>query len=392
MLDLVLIALVLGFAFAGFRQGFVVSVVSFAGFVLGGLVGLWLMPALLANEAPSGTRSLVALGGVVLLAVAVQALAGFLGSLLRSRITWQPARRVDSVGGAVVGTVAVLTAVWLLGGVLVRGDLNLPLADQARDSKVLAAVDRVMPGTPEEVFSAFGNLLDTTGFPEVFSDLNAERPAPVPAPDSAVAADPQVRAAAASTVKVAGDAFSCERRIEGSGFVFAPGRVMTNAHVVAGVDRPYVYVAGTGRGYRAHVVVFDPDHDIAVLWVPGLDLPALGFGPAVSSGTDGAAIGYPGDGPLRVSPARVRGSVTAIGQDIYADKRVVRQVYSLRVQVRPGNSGGPLVGTDGKVLGVVFAASREDPDTGYALTARQVAGAAHSGQDAVDDVPTGRCT
>jgi S1-C subfamily serine protease len=392
MFDLILVVLVLGFAFAGFRQGFVVSVVSFAGFVLGGLLGLWLMPALLAGQTPSVTRSLVALGGVVLLAVAAQAVAGFLGARLRDRITWQPARRVDSVGGAVVGTVAVLIAVWLLGGVLVRGDLSLPLAQQARDSRVLAVVDRVMPGTPEEVFSAFGNLLDTTGFPQVFSDLNAERPAPIPAPDSAVARDPQVQAAAESTVKVAGDAFSCERRIEGSGFVFAPQRVMTNAHVVAGVERPFVYVAGTGRGYRAHVVVFDPDRDIAVLWVPGLQLPPLAFGPAVPSGTEGAAIGYPGDGPLRISPARVRGTVTAIGQDIYGGSRVVRQVYALRVQVRPGNSGGPMVGTDGKVLGVVFAASREDPDTGYALTATQVADAARSGQNEVDDVSTGRCT
>jgi S1-C subfamily serine protease len=388
-LDLLLVLVVVGFAIAGFRQGFIVSVVSFAGFVVGGLLGLWLMPHLLDSRQPSSGRSLLALGGVVVLAIGCQTLAAFLGVMLRNRITWRPARRVDAVGGAVVGTIAVLVAVWLLGGVVDRGDL--PLADQVRDSKVITALDDVMPGSPDQVFSAFSDLLDTTGFPQVFNDLHSERPAPVPPPDSAVAADPQVRAAAESTVKVVGDAFSCERRIEGSGFVYAPDRVMTNAHVVAGVSRPSVYVGGGGHAYRAHVVYFDPDHDIAVLWVPDLPLPALSFGPSVPQGTAGAAIGYPGDGPLTISPARVRGTVSAIGQDIYGGGRVVRQVYSLRVEVHPGNSGGPFVGTDGQVLGVVFAASREDPDTGYALTAEQVAGAAQAARNAQDDVATGHC-
>ena len=390
LLDLFLVLIVVGFAVAGFRQGFLVSVVSFAGFVVGGLFGLWLMPALLGDRPPTATRSLIALVGVVVLAVGCQTAAGFLGVLVRNRITWRPARRIDAIGGAVVGTIAVLVAIWLLGGVVDRGDL--PFASQVRESRVISAIDDAMPGSPDEVFSAFADLLDTTGFPEVFTDLRAERPVPVPPPDSAVAADPEVRAAAASTVKVVGDAFSCDRRIEGSGFVYAPQHVMTNAHVVAGVQQPRVYVGGGGRGYRAHVVFFDPDHDVAVLWVPDLPLPALSFGSSAPSGTPGAAIGYPGDGPLAISAARVRGTVTAIGQDIYNKGRVVRQVYALRVQVHPGNSGGPFVGTDGSVLGVVFAASREDPDTGYALTAHQVADAAQSGRDATVDVATGHCT
>jgi S1-C subfamily serine protease len=390
LLDIVLVLVVVGFAIAGFRQGFIVSVVSFAGFVVGGLVGLWLVPLILQDKQPSGARTVLALGAVLVLAVGFQTLAGFLGVMLRNKITWRPARRVDAVGGAVVGTLAVLLAVWLLGGVVDRGDL--PFADEVRDSRVVTALDDVIPASPDQVFSAFADLLDTTGFPQVFSDAHAERPAPVPPPDSAVAADPQVRVAAESTVKVVGDAFSCERQIEGSGFVYARDHVMTNAHVVAGVSRPNVFIRGGGHAYRAHVVYFDPDHDVAVLWVPDLPLPALSFGPAADSGTPGAAIGYPGDGPLTISPARVRDTVTAIGQDIYGSGRVVRQVYSLRVQVHPGNSGGPFVGRDGDVLGVVFAASREDPDTGYALTSHQVADAAAAGRDAEQDVGTGRCT
>jgi S1-C subfamily serine protease len=295
------------------------------------------------------------------------------------------------VAGGLVSAVAVVGVAWLLGSILLRADPAVPLAGDARTSRVLAAVDAVMPGSPDEVFSAFGDLLDTTGFPQVFTDLTKERPAPVAPPDSAVAHLPGVRAAADSTVKIVGNADSCSRRIEGSGFVFAPDRVMTNAHVLAGVTDPQVYVDGTGRGYSARVVAFDPKTDLAVLWVPGLGLSPLACGGPAAAGTDAAVIGYPGDGPLTVVPARVRGTTRAVGQDIYGQGRVVRSVYALRAQVRPGNSGGPLVGTDGRVLGVIFAASRDDPQTGYALTAVQVSSVAADGRSATKSVATGPC-
>jgi S1-C subfamily serine protease len=389
--DVVLIVLVVAFAVAGLRQGFVVSVVSFAGFVVGAAAGLVLMPLALGGNQPGPARSLVALGGVALLAVTAQTLAGWAGVGLRRRITPEPARRADAVGGALVGTVSVLLAVWLLGSVALRDDPGLPFADQARDSRVLAAVDKVIPVNPDDVFAAFGRLLDTTGFPAVFSDLTQERPAPVAAPDATVAETAGVLRAEASTVKVAGDAYSCSRRIEGSGFVFAPQHVMTNAHVLAGVSDPYVYVGGSGRGYRARVVEFDPNLDVAVLYVPGLDLPPLTFGPLARTGASAAAIGYPGDGPRTVSPARVRGITKAIGEDVYGSGQVVREVYSLRVSVHPGNSGGPLVDPGGAVLGVVFAASRTDAQTGYALTAAQVTDAARAYGSARAEVETGRC-
>jgi len=390
-LDIIVVLVVASFAIAGVRQGFFVSVVSFAGFAVGGVIGLLLMPHLLGSQAPGKVRALVALGGVLVVATSVQALAGWLAARLRQHLTWRPARRVDAVAGGVVSTVAVLAVAWLLGSILARADSSVPFAVDARDSRLLSAVGSLMPGTPDQVFSTFGNLLDTTGFPQVFTDLTQEHPAPVAAPDSAVARLPAVRAAAASTLKVVGTAPSCSRRIEGSGFVFAPHRVMTNAHVLAGVSDPRVYVDGSGVGYPATVVVFDPRTDVAVLWVPGLDLAPLSFGGPAAAGTDAAAIGYPGDGPLTVSPARVRGTTRAIGQDIYGSGQIVRSIYALRAQVRPGNSGGPLVGVDGRVLGVIFAASRNDPSTGYALTADQVAPAVSAGQSATGAVSTGRC-
>ncbi len=389
--DILIVVMVLSFAVAGVRQGFLVSVVSFIGFAVGGLVGLLLIPHVLGSQAPGKARALVALGGVLLVATAVQALAAWLATRWRRHLVWRPARRIDAAAGGVVSTIAVLAVAWLLGSILVRADSSVPLATDARTSRVLAAVGDVMPGTPQQVFSAFGDLLDTTGFPQVFTDLTQERPAPVAAPDSAVARLPGVRAAAASTVKIVGNADSCSRRIEGSGFVFAEHRVMTNAHVLAGVTDPKVYVDGSSRGLSATVVVFDPNTDVAVLWVPDLALAPLSFAGSAAPGTDAAAIGYPGDGPRVVSPARIRGTTRAVGQDIYGSGRVVRSIYALRAVVRPGNSGGPLVGTDGRVLGVIFAASRDDPDTGYALTSAQVADAAAAGRSATGSVPTGRC-
>jgi S1-C subfamily serine protease len=390
-LDLIIIVIAAAFALAGLRQGFLVSVVSFAGFAIGGVLGLILMPRLLASQAPGRTRALIALIGVVLCATIVQAVLAWLGGRLKSRMTWRPARRIDAVGGAVVSIVAVLVAVWLLGNALLRADPAVPFAGDARSSRVLSIVDELMPGSPDQVFSTFSELLDTTGFPQVFNDLNLENPIPVPAPNSAVGQSAGVRRAELSTVKVIGIADSCSERIEGSGFVYASGRVMTNAHVVAGVAHPTVYVPGAAGPFEARVVVFDPVTDVAVLWVPGLNSSSLSFATGGSTGESAAAIGYPGDGPLTVSPARIRQTIEAQGEDIYGKTQAVRQIYSIRAVVRPGNSGGPLVDPAGNVLGVVFAASRTDSDTGYALTAAQVAAAGKRGAHAQQTVGTGGC-
>ncbi len=390
--DVVLVLSAVTFAFAGLRQGFLVSTVSFSGFLVGAVLGLVLMPRVLSGQAESTTRSVLAVAGVLLLAVLVQALAGWAAAQIKERITWRPARRMDALAGALVSVVAVLVAGWLVGTALLRTDSSSGLAEQARGSRLLTALDSVIPARPDQVFSAFGDLLDTTGFPRVFNDLQLDRPTPVPPPDGRVVTSAPVRRAAESTVKVLGSAPSCGRRIEGSGFVFAADRVMTNAHVVAGVTDPVVYVGGRGLGLPAHVVLFDPALDVAVLWVPGLRLSAVPFAGPATGGADAAAIGYPGDGPLTVVAARVRGTTRAAGQDIYGSGRVVREVYSVRAAVHPGNSGGPLVDPSGRVLGVIFAASREDPQTAYALTAAAVARQAREGAPAVDDVPTGRCT
>jgi S1-C subfamily serine protease len=212
----------------------------------------------------------------------------------------------------------------------------------------------------------------------------------VPAPDQALLNSPVVAEVKDSVVKVSGIAPSCSRQIDGSGFVYAPERVMTNAHVLAGVTNPVVHA--DGEEYDATPVFLDPEVDIAVLDVPGLPEHALPFAqqPA-DTGADSIIMGFPGGGPFYVGPARVREHGKISGPDFRNSQTVTRDVYALYGIVRAGNSGGPLFSTDGSVLGVVFASAIDDPNTGYALSALQVADAARAGAKATAEVGTGPC-
>jgi S1-C subfamily serine protease len=213
----------------------------------------------------------------------------------------------------------------------------------------------------------------------------------VPTPDPALLAGAAVGRTRPSVVKITGLAASCARRIEGSGFVYATDRVMTNAHVVAGVSRPQVEVGGEQRD--ATVVVYDPERDVAVLRVPGLGLRPLAFADQpVDTDDDAIVLGYPEDGPFFAGAARVRDRMEIRGPDIYDERTVTRQVYSIYADVRSGNSGGPLIAPDGTVLGVIFAAAVDQQQTGFALTAAEVAGAARTGRTATAQTDTGDCS
>jgi S1-C subfamily serine protease len=248
----------------------------------------------------------------------------------------------------------------------------------------------VMPGGAQNWFNSFSKVLDSNGFPQVFAPFEAKAPASVAAPDPAVANLPAVTRAQGSIVKVLGAAPSCGKDIEGSGFVYAAGKVMTNAHVVGGTGTLRVEQSN-GRRYPARVVLFDPRRDIAVLDVPSLAAPALSFALDGKAGNSAIVAGYPQNGPFTVGAARIREQITATGQDIYSTGNVRRQVFSLFAQVQQGNSGGPLLTTDGSVYGVVFAKSLEDKNTGYALTADEVAADADAGKATDVPVKTGAC-
>ncbi len=392
LLDLLLVLATLGFALSGYRQGFVVGVLSLVGFVGGALLGAQLAPPLartLGVTGGDGRAPGFGLIAVVAFAVLGQVVAATLGALLRSRLTWRPLRALDSVAGALVSAVSVLLVAWGLSHVVVRTDLG-GIKRQVRDSEVLQRVDAVVPGGADRLLAALLSLVDSTGFPTVFPGLGAETIVPAARPDESVLRLPGVRGAQPSVVKVTGSAPSCDRRVEGSGFLYAPERVMTNAHVVAGVTNPVVAVSD-GRRLPATVVLYDPRRDIAVLRVPGIGGRPLALGSPVAAGASGAVAGYPQDGPFTAVPSRVRSRQPVRGPDIYQSATVVRDVYVLFARVLPGNSGGPLLDPSGAVDGVVFAASTEDPQTGYALTASEVASDAAAGRSAAAGVSTQGC-
>lgn len=388
-LDLILIALVGLSAYSGYRQGFVVGVLSFVGLLGGAVIGAQLSP-FIARHFAGTLGPFVGIVIVFTIASLGRIGAGALGAILRRRLQWESALRVDAVGGAIVSAIAVLLIGWFLGSSLVQAPFP-SIARQVNGSRVLTAVDHQVPAGVRTWFSDFRTVVAAGGFPQVFGALGAERIFPVSPPDAAVLAQPGVVAAAASMVKVTGDARSCSRRIEGSGFVFAPGRVMTNAHVVAGVRNPSVQVGGVGSALRATVVYYDPRVDIAVLSVTRLTAPALAFGGPLSTSANAVVAGFPQDGPYLATPVRVRGAERARGPDIYQDAQVTRDIYALRGEVEPGNSGGPLLDTHGEVAGVVFGKAINDATTGYALTAAQVSAAATIGRTAITPVSTHGC-
>jgi S1-C subfamily serine protease len=282
--------------------------------------------------------------------------------------------------------VAGLVTVWLLASTMVNSSSST-LDTAILQSRIINSLNRVLP-PPPTIFSQAQGFLTAEGFPPVFAALAPASARPVPLPS-----DSQLRhavlAAGPSTVKIEG--YGCGVLQEGSGFVAAPGLVVTNAHVVAGIAQPLVQVGSTVKSTK--VVFFDPSFDMAVLRVVGLDGPVLHLADApVGRGTQAAVLGYPEGGPFTADAAGVMAAFEAEGRDIYGRGLTVRNVYELDSLVRPGNSGGPLVLPDGEVIGVVFSRSTVDPNIGYALTSPDVIPRLAQAEADVQPVSTGACT
>ncbi|MFD8594644.1 MarP family serine protease [Kitasatospora sp. NPDC059646] len=390
VLDLLLIAAALGFAVSGYRQGFVVGVLSVLGFLGGGLIAVQLLPLVLRHLSPGTTASVVAVVVVIVLAAVGQAITTHFGWKLRGRIGGGKVKTLDAVGGSLVNVLSMLLVAWLIGSALAGTSLPT-VSKQVRTSKVLGSVQAALPSDAPNWFSDFSKELARNGFPQVFNPFEQEPITEVEPPDPALAASAGVQKARGSLVKVLGTAPSCGKTLEGSGFVFAPHRVMTNAHVVGGVDEPTVQIGGVGQLYDATVVRYDWQRDIAVLDVPRLNAPALTFAGDARTNDSAIVAGFPENGSFNVQPARIRGRIQANGPDIYHRGQVVRDVYSIRSLVRQGNSGGPLLTPDGQVYGVVFAKSLDSSDTGYVLTAAEVKDDVARGATAVGKVSTEGC-
>ncbi|MET9131693.1 MarP family serine protease [Streptomyces antibioticus] len=390
LLDILLVLAILAYAGSGYRRGLVAGCVSLAGFVGGAAVGVWVLPWLMDLVTPGTTTATVtAVFTVLVPAVVGHELAGRLALRLRRELDRGPLRVADGIGGAAANALAVLIVAWVAASVLAAS--SSPLVTSAiRDSRLLGAVQDAMPDTTPAWFSDATSALTQAGFPQVFNPFENESTAEVAKPTGDSVTARATNAAKLSTVKIEGVAGDQGR--EGSGFVYAPEHVMTNAHVVAGIDDPTVKVGGVGQPYDARVVLFDPAKDVAVLYVPKLEAPVLRFDDDAKRGAEAVVAGYPQDGDLDLQAATVANRVKATGRNIYNDGIVTREIYSIRSTVRPGNSGGPLLTTDGKVYGVVFARSTSDDETGYALTAAEVADDAKRAASATRPVDTGRLT
>lgn len=390
LVDWVLIGAVIVFAWAGWRQGFVAGLLSFAGFLGGGLLAAFLLPDVIAARVSEGLmRAVILIGAIVLSALLGQALTSILGRWLREAITWKPARLVDNILGSVLNVLALAVMTWILASaiaVLPRTEAT----SMIQQSKVVTTLDAIVP---DQVRDAFIRLRDAVGegsLPRVFSTL-AEIVGPeVLPPDGSFVNSPVIQQSQESVARIVGVAPECSTSLSGSGFFVGQGFLLTNAHVVAGVTNPEVQV-GSQR-WPASVVYFDSKLDVAALRIDAISVPALALRTTPpESGVDAIAIGYPGGGDVQILPARVRALVDARGDDIYGKSGVQRQVITFRGNVIPGDSGGPLLAPDGAVLGMVFGSGIGDATTGFAIASSELKPAIIAGSSAQEPVSTGTC-
>lgn len=391
IVDAILIVAVVGFAIAGWRRGFIAGVLSFSGFLAGGLLGAFLLPPVVAATGmPAFAAVLTVIAGVILLALVGQVLASILGTTLRGAVTWTPARTVDNAGGAALNVLALALVTWIVVGALAYLPAS-SLSEQMSASRVLVALDSAVPPQARSLFGSLRDLVGTTAVPRIFDGLGQVTGPDVDAPDDQIV-PPIAEFARDSIVRVTGRTPECGAGVSGSGFLVMPERVLTNAHVVAGVVNPTVRVRAGGAALPGRVVYFDPRADVAVLAVPDLSARALLLAPEPAVSGDSAVVaGFPSGGPFRAEAARIRTVVEARGEDIYGTAGVEREVYVLRGTVVPGNSGGPLLDDAGRVLGLVFGAAEDEQDIGYALTADELAPVVAAAGDLTDRVDTGTC-
>ncbi|MBW4719773.1 MarP family serine protease [Saccharothrix obliqua] len=371
--DLLVLALAAFAAVSGARQGVVVALPAFVGVLIGLVLGTQLAPLVVARVDHVVTKVVFAVGIVVLLVALGETVGVYFGRLIKSKIRSSPLRGADNALGAIVQGAVVFVVAWMIALPLTVVAGLPSLAKALNQSLILSTVDGTMPQAARTLSQDLQSLFDVSGFPAAMDPFNRTPLKEVGPPDPALSANPVVQKLRPSVLKVRGRAPSCSRALEGTGFVVAHERVMTNAHVVAGTTEVVVEV---GRGqFDATVVHYDAQTDLAVLAVPDLNAEPLEFRTdEVKQGEDGIVLGYPLDGPYTASEARVRERLPVLrGPDIYDASTVTRDVYTVRAKVRSGNSGGPLVDPQGRVMGVVFGAAVDDQETGFVLTAQEVA-------------------
>ena len=383
--DFLIVFLAIGALLRGYQIGFLRQFVSTVAFIVGLFPGSWL--SAYAMEHISGpSKPLAGLAILLTVCFALMTVGELLAVRLKLAVQSHAVQRTDNAIGAAMSVVTLLLGLWLASALFALAPPS-SVQTQLKSSHILGTLNGELPPA-SRVLKSLNTLIDPNQFPEVFA---GREPSPdarhtLPNPDEFTA---MLRSIEPSVLKVEG--LGCGGIVDGSGFVFASELVATNAHVVAGVSSPKVRTGNDA--FNTTVVAFDPDNDIAVLRVPGLNRPALTINrmnPA--TGSAAFALGYPGGGEYQVSPAVVLDRFEALGKDIYGKSRTTREVYSLQTTIVRGNSGGPVVASDGSVLGVVFATSTTYNNIGYALTMEQVQELLRGAQDKQAAVNTGKCS
>jgi S1-C subfamily serine protease len=375
-IDWVILGAVVLLALFGWAQGFVAGVLALIGFAAGAWLGTRVAPLVLEGGSESQWAPAFALVGALVAGGILAASFEGVGARLRARFSSPAIAAVDGALGAALTACIGLLIAWVLGAVALQSGPDI--RRDVQRSAILRQLNAVLPPT--------GPLLNTLRGLDPFPRIDGPE-ARVPAPRAAIARDPEVAAARDSVVKILGTA--CGVGVEGSGWVAAPGVVVTNAHVVAGQDDTQVLRRGVEPGLSAQAIHFDPRNDLAVLRVDGLDAPALDVAPDPKSGTSAAILGFPLNGPYDVRPGRVGETREVVSQDAYGRGPVRREITSLRGAVRSGNSGGPMVDGQGRVVTTIFAATINGPRGGYGVPNAIVRDALGSTGGPVDTGPCG---
>jgi S1-C subfamily serine protease len=389
LLDVILVALAAWFAVTGYREGFIVGVFGCVGFLAGGAAGAAFVPGLARLVVHGEAQQVIAaLIMVFVTAVLGQLLASLAGVAVRRRLTWRPATLADALGGATVSVVTVLFIAGFIGSAVAAAPMSAA-SRQVDRSVVLKGVDRLFPPA---VFSRLRGLLGGSSYAQLFGPPGLAGRVSIAPPDGRVLDSPGLGTDKPGIVKIVGQARGCPRPdLQGTGFVFARHRILTNAHVVAGVTKGPWVSDPRGRPVLARVVLFDPRRDVAVLYAPTLNAPVLRFASHAQAGSDAIVAGYPSGRPFRAVAARLGQEAAPLFPDIYLTAAATRDIYWIRATVQPGNSGGPLLASSGAVDGVVFAASANQPGYAVALTASEVMPDARAGAAETRPVSTQYC-
>lgn len=387
IVDVLIIVILLIALWIGVQRGFAASLGSILGLVAGGIAAFWITPLVTAWVPALEWRGIAGVAAALGLLITGVLLGGYFGTVVRSGVDRTPLRGVDRFFGGIVSVaVTALVLVIVAPSVTVTGIPGFSTA--VASSRVLGAIDALTPPPMDAALAELRSAVLEDGLPR-FGELL--RPGVGPTSPPVALDDPVLQQAAASVGRVSGVAYACGTGMSGTGFVIAPDRVVTNAHVVAGVDTPVVELPGQ-PAREGRIVYFDAVDDLAVIAVDELGVAALPMTSTLGAGAAAVVQGYPFGGPFTMAGASVLSIGTAPIPDIYGTSTAPREIYALESDVRPGNSGGPLLTAAGEVAGVVFARGEDDATRGYAMTMTELNPVAAQAPSLSDAVASGACT